>query len=303
MGGILFIVKFNGACLRPPVPRPLTKNKGMQVKFVDDASQIASVNLKKSLVLENRNREKPLNYHERTEMILKPEENILQQELDKFYQFTENNKLVINKKKCFVMQFSRSKNYDFPPEFRIGGSEILQVRKEQRILGVIVQDSLKWDSQCQEMIRKATNTTWAIRRMKTLGVPEATLLDFWKSEGRVHLEYACPVWHSSLTVSQARSLDRAQRVAMATITGRWEASHTLQLQQLDLEKLGPRRERICRLFASRTATNSRHQDLFSPLTSVTRRGVSGLFYHEITTRTSTYHNSALPYLTRLLNQR
>ena len=201
------------------------------------------------------------------------------------------------------MQFSRSKNYDFPPEFRIGGSEILQVRKEQRILGVIVQDSLKWDSQCQEMIRKATNTTWAIRRMKTLGVPEATLLDFWKSEGRVHLEYACPVWHSSLTVSQARSLDRAQRVAMAAITGRWEASHTLQLQQLDLEKLGPRRERICRLFASRTATNSRHQDLFSPLTSVTRRGVSGLFYHEITTRTSTYHNSALPYLTRLLNQR
>ena len=153
------------------------------------------------------------------------------------------------------------------------------------------------------MIRKATSTTWAIRRMKTLGVPEATLLDFWKSEGRVHLEYACPVWHSSLTVSQSRSLDRAQRVAMAAITGRWEASHTLQLQQLDLEKLGPRRNRICKRFASRTATNSRHQDLFSPLTSVTRRGVSGLFYHEIAARTSTYHNSALPYLTRLLNHR
>ena len=126
------------------------------------------------------------------------------------------------------MQFSRSKNYDFPPEFRIVGSEILEVRKEQRILGVIVQDSLKWDSHCQEMIRKATSTTWAIRRMKSLGVPEETLLDFWKSEGRVHLEYACPVWHSSLTVSQSRSLDRAQRVAMAAITGRWEASHTLQ---------------------------------------------------------------------------
>ena len=48
LGGLLFIVKFYGACLRPPIPRPLTNNKGMQVKFVYDACQIASINLKKS---------------------------------------------------------------------------------------------------------------------------------------------------------------------------------------------------------------------------------------------------------------
>ena len=85
------------------------------------------------------------------------------------------------------------------------------------------------------------------------------------------------------------------------ITGRWEASHTLQLQNLALERLSVRRENICKRFALRTARLSRHQDLFQPLTSITRRGKSGTKYHEIPTRTSSYHKSALPYLTRLLN--
>ena len=49
------------------------------------------------------------------------------------------------------------------------------------------------------------------------------------------LEYGCLVWHSSLTVAQSRSLDRAQRVAMVKIIGRWEQSHTAQLQDLGLD--------------------------------------------------------------------
>ena len=59
LGGLLFIVKFNGACLRPPVSRPLTNNTGMQVKFIDDACQIASVNFKKSLVEDSISRPRP----------------------------------------------------------------------------------------------------------------------------------------------------------------------------------------------------------------------------------------------------
>ena len=117
LGGLLFIVKFNGACLRPPIPRPISQNRGMQVKFVDDASQMASINLKKSLIPDIGSRPRPLKYSERTGMILDPAEDILQQELSKFYTFTESNKLLINRKKCFVMQFTRSRKYNFPPEF------------------------------------------------------------------------------------------------------------------------------------------------------------------------------------------
>ena len=70
-----------------PITRPITQNKGMQVKFIDDASQIASVNLKKSLIPDTQVRPRPLNYSERTEMILNPTEDVLQQELEKFFLF------------------------------------------------------------------------------------------------------------------------------------------------------------------------------------------------------------------------
>ena len=152
------------------------------------------------------------------------------------------------------------------------------------------------------MVRKATRTTWVIRRMKALGVDRDTLVALWKAEGRVHLELACPVWHSDLTVAQAQDLDRAQRVAMAAIAGRWEPSHTRQLAELSLERLGPRRIQICRAFARRTAQNSRHKDMFTETGSLMRKGKISKTYREKISRTATHYNSPLPYLTRLLNK-
>ena len=144
-------------------------------------------------------------------------------------------------------------------------------------------------------------TVWILRRMKSLGVDQETLIAFWKAEGRVHLELACPVWHSGLTVSQARDLDRAQRMAMAAIAGRWEPSHSLQLLQLGLEPLTTRRVRICRTFAERTARDSRHMDLFNRTGFIPRKGKVTKVFREKKSRTQTHYNSALPYLTRLLN--
>ena len=96
------------------------------------------------------------------------------------------------------MQFCRFKKYDFPPEFTVSGSGMLEVKKTHRILGIQVQDDLKWDDQVQDMVQKAMKTTWVIRRMQALGVGVTSLVEFWKSEGRVHIEANCPVWHSTI---------------------------------------------------------------------------------------------------------
>ena len=174
----------------------------MQVKFVDDSTQAASINLKVSLEQDPSERPRPLNYNERTGMRIKKDENILQQELVRFQEFCTNNKLVVNSKKCFTMLFNRSKTRAFPPEFQIG-SAILDVKKTHRILGILIQDDLKFEAQTKEMVRRASQTTWVLRRMRALGVDQDTLVTYWKSEGRVHLELACPVWSSSLTVAQS----------------------------------------------------------------------------------------------------
>ena len=53
MGGIIFMIKYNGAFLRPPIPRPIPgpvqSSKSEKVKFVDDGTVAVSINLKKGV--------------------------------------------------------------------------------------------------------------------------------------------------------------------------------------------------------------------------------------------------------------
>ena len=200
------------------------------------------------------------------------------------------------------MKFSRSHKYDFPTEYTIGSPQVLEERTTLQILGIQVQSNLRWDQQVNQMVTRASKTCWVLRRMRALGVDKRTLVEYWKSEGRVHLEMACPVWHSSLTLAQSRSLERCQRVAMAAIVGHWAPSLTDQLLDLGLERLDARRVRICRRFAQTTATKSRHKDIFT-VASINRPRpgkVSRQFLEPIA-RTAIYRKSAVPYLTRLLN--
>ena len=133
LGGFLFIIKFNGICLRPSIPRP-NGNRAIQLKYIDDATKAASINLTNSLIQDPQTRQMPLNYQERTNMMLDPNENVLQQELDRFQSETTEHNFVTNEKKTAVMVFNSSKKYAFAPDFKLGTSEVLNTYKELRNL-------------------------------------------------------------------------------------------------------------------------------------------------------------------------
>ena len=208
----MFIIRFNGICLRPKIPRP-NGNCAIQLKYIDDATKAASINLKESLITDPEQRPAPLNYHESSGKILNPEENVLQVELNCFFKETMENNFVINKKKTTVMLCNNSKKFLFPPEFTIGESEILSVKREMKILGVMLQDDLKWEAHVKQMTTKASKKIWLLRRMKQLGVDEATITSYWKMEGLVHLEFCVPLWAGGITGGQAQQLSRVQRRA------------------------------------------------------------------------------------------
>ena len=97
LGGIIFIVKYNGAFLRPPVPRnilgPILESKSESAKFVDDGSIAVNVNLKTCLIPAPSNQlgagiELPLSYHERTSQVLPSDNNLLQYFLEDTEKFT-----------------------------------------------------------------------------------------------------------------------------------------------------------------------------------------------------------------------
>ena len=96
LGCFFFMVKFNGALLRPGIPRPLPKAKPLMysnlnsctVKYIDDASQARSINLHKALTLiQTQNRPRPLEFSEHTGFRVNESENLLQKDLNELKQF------------------------------------------------------------------------------------------------------------------------------------------------------------------------------------------------------------------------
>ena len=307
LGVILFIIFFNGAALRPNIPRPIwpffsPRNNDpteVKMKFIDDLSIAAKVSLKDDLIVDNIERPKPLAYDERMETKLKDTSNALQLVLNQVEEFAENKQMKINAKKTTVMKFCMSKTKSFPVEIEVDGN-FLEVKKEIKILGVIVKTNLKWDSNTEFICKKAYKKIWILRRMKCLGLDTFTLVEYYTKEVRVQLELAVPVWHSGITQKQSADIERVQRVAVCIMLGQTEFDYSQACSYLGLPPLSVRRLEICRRFAVKTSSAlSRHTDMFQSNWTNTR---SKHKYREFKCQNARFYNSSLPFLTRLLNQ-
>ena len=144
--GVLFMLKYNGAFLRPPIPRnvggPIAYSKSEKVKYVDDGSVAISLNLKSCLEVDQIQRPKPLNYRERTKHVVPSYNNLLQAYIEDIEDYSIANKMVINKKKTQVMLFNKSRIFDFPPEIMFSDGSQLNVISEVQLVGVMITDDL-----------------------------------------------------------------------------------------------------------------------------------------------------------------
>ena len=177
LGCFFFMIKFNGALLRPDVPRPFPKPKPLiaskatscTVKFIDDASQARSVKLKSALSKVNTdNRQRPLEYFEHTGYTLNPETNYLQEDLDNLKTFTDKNLMVINEKKTLIMKFNFRKTMDFPPIFKFNNGPMLSIVEDAKILGIVISNDLKFSAHVEYMLQRAFKKIWLLRRMKII---------------------------------------------------------------------------------------------------------------------------------------
>ena len=93
------------------------------------------------------------------------------------------------------MKFNFNQNLDFPPELIIDGfKENLAVVKETKLLGIIIRDDLKWNSNTQCLSAKAYKRIWCLRRMKKLDIEPYIILDIYIKEIRSVLELAVAQW-------------------------------------------------------------------------------------------------------------
>ena len=149
----------------------------MHAKYVDDLTVAEALKLKDVLYVENQKELKiPLNYHERTEHMLKDECSEVEKQLKELEEYAISNEMKINQNKTQLMLFNPCKIYDFQPELSIDGVRI-EVVKEMKLLGIIISDDLKWHSNTAHITKKAYSRLWVLRRLKKMGASRQTLVD------------------------------------------------------------------------------------------------------------------------------
>ena len=139
----------------------------LHLKYVDDLTLAESINLRENLVLVE-NRPRPDQYHARTGHALPIELSKVHNKLQQTKEYCTKNEMRINEKKSKVMLFNPCTTKDFLPNLKIGSTD-LELVEEMRLLGIILQSDMKWQSNTAHLVKKANKKLWMLRRLKFLG--------------------------------------------------------------------------------------------------------------------------------------
>ena len=112
-------------------------------------------------------------------------------------------------------------------------------------MGLLLTDDLKWDSNTQDICKRAYARLSMITKLKYVGVSNDDLLDVYCLFVRSLLEYCAVVWHSSLTREQSCDIERVQKTSMKIILGNQYSGYTDALKLFNLQTLSSRREKRC----------------------------------------------------------
>ena len=135
-----------------------------------------------------------------------------------------------------------------------------------------------------------------------MGASRQTLVDVFLKQVRSVLEYASVVWNAGLTKEDVMKIERVQKSACSIILGAHYNSYEEALRILQLKPLSERRGILAKKFARKASKHPIHSSLFikNPEEQYTR--LSKPTYKSVCGRTARFLNSAIPYLTNLLNE-
>ena len=290
-------------CHPQPGPLPPCHQKKIvkKKKYVDDLSMLESLNLKMSLV-PSPTIIGPMNRHETCGLHLPVENSVLHHQLADLAEFTDKNMMKINTKKSKIIPFNPTKMYDFLPQLYFPHCNPLEVIHETKLLGVTLTSDLSWSKHVDNITRRATRNLWVLIRFKALGGTTEQLVLVYTTRVRSILEFAAPVFHSSLTKIQSSQVESVQKKAFAIILGKNYYSYESSLSYLKLERLDSRRETLCLRFAKKCLDNPNHKLMFPPNNTSRTNMRNPKPYHEPQCSTSRYYYSSIPYMSRLLNK-
>ena len=198
-----------------------------------------------------------------SEIVPTREVSILQNELDAISDWRNTNNMKLNPKKCKEMIVTFRRDIEHPPTSLVVDNISLERVESYKLLGLTMQNNLKWDLHVSEIVTKASKRIHILRVLKRNGVSSPHLLQVYFTLVRPLLEYCCPVWHSSLTINLSDKVERVQKCSMRIIYP--NLNYDAALIQAKCSPLSVRRDSICtKTFDKLRQPGSRLEHLVPP---------------------------------------
>ena len=168
--------------------------------------------------------------------------NSLQKDLKALQEWSNKWQLHFNCSKCKCLHFGMSNTYrDYYFKNENGNKQYIPTCTEEKDLGVIFDDSLKFDLHINCVVKKANSLLGLIRRNFQF-IDKGIFNKLYKALVRPHLEYGQIIWSPHL-IRQSKLIENVQRRATKMVESITNLSYEQRLKALKLPSLKYRRIR------------------------------------------------------------
>ena len=144
---------------------------------------------------------------------------MLQESADIITDWSRHNDMRINatKTKEMIICFCRNDTHIASiPRIVIDDNDIARVT-QAKVLGVTLSSDLSWNAHVDTIVSKARKRVFTIYQLKRASISQCDLLRVYVCVIRPVLEYACPVWHTSLPIYLSDNIETIQKRCLRTI--------------------------------------------------------------------------------------
>ena len=190
------------------------------------------------------------------ETVLKNDVSAMQEYVEDLSNQSLANKFQLNETKCKELRISFAK---FKPDFapiRINDKDI-EVVTSLKLLGLNISNDLKWNTHISEIVRKVSTRLYFLKQLKRAGLATKEMLLFYLSCVRPVTEYACHVFHNSLTKYLSDDLEKLQKRALGIIFP--HIPYCDALEQAGLDSLYSRRDTLTKKLFNDIVQNTSHK--------------------------------------------
>ena len=167
-------------------------------KFIDDTSFLEVLNLLQiGLSSLNTKMQVPSDISPE-DYYLPPQNFETPNHLDRISNWTSEHQMLLNAKKSKYMIINFCKSLNFKTRLYVNNSLIEQVR-QTRLLGVVISDDLSWNSNTDELTKKAYKRMIILRKLNEFKINKYDMIKIYILFIISAVEQSSAVWSSSIT--------------------------------------------------------------------------------------------------------